>query len=58
MFKLGTEADEFCIVFSDDYCRHIRKTSEKVAVNKSVIGKDLFSCYIRFGFIGQDMSGE
>ena len=38
MFKLGVEADEFCIVFTSDYCDHVRKANTVASVNKLVIG--------------------
>ena len=39
MFKLGVEADEFCVVFTSDYCDHVRKANTVTTVNKLVIGK-------------------
>ena len=43
MFKLGVEADEFCIVFTSDYCDHVRKANTVTSVNKLVIGKRYIS---------------
>ena len=41
MFKLGVEADEFCIVFTSDYCDHVRKANTVTSANKLVIGKEI-----------------
>ena len=45
MFKLGVEADEFCVVFTSDYCDHVRKANTVTSVNKLVIGKGILFQY-------------
>ena len=39
MFKLGAEADEFCVVLTEDYQAHVSKTIADLAINKSVVGE-------------------
>jgi len=39
LFKLGSKADEFFIVFTQDYTSHVQKFIAGMSVNKVVIGK-------------------
>lgn len=41
LFKLGTEADEYCIVLTEDYKSHVQKTTATLGVNKTVIERFL-----------------
>ena len=39
MFKIGSEFDEYAIVFSEDYRCHVTRVMAEVAVPKVVAGK-------------------
>ncbi|KAI0242430.1 Serine/threonine-protein kinase 19 [Lamellibrachia satsuma] len=41
LFKLGFKADEFCIVFTQDYTAHVQKFTAGMSVNKVVLDKFL-----------------
>jgi serine/threonine-protein kinase 19 len=47
LFKLGSEANEFCILFTEDYKSHVRKFIENMALNQAVIGMYYYAqlCY-------------
>ena len=39
LFKLGSEANEFCIVFTEDYKEHVRNFTADLSISKAVIGR-------------------
>jgi len=41
LFKLGSEASEFCVLYADDYKSHVRKFIQNMSLNQAVIGKYL-----------------
>ena len=49
LFKLGSEASEFCIVFTEDYKSHVLKFTSDLSISKAVIGKSmLYSLHIQY----------
>lgn len=38
LFKLGSEASEFCIVFTEDYKSHVLRFTSDLSIGKAVIG--------------------
>lgn len=41
LFKLGSKADEFCIVFTHDYTSHVQKFTAGMSVNKVILGNSV-----------------
>ena len=39
LFKFGSEASEFCVLFTEDYKSHVRKFIQNMSLNQAVIGK-------------------
>lgn len=41
LFKLGTDASEFCVLFTEDYKSHVRKFIQNMSLNQAVIERFL-----------------
>ena len=39
LFKLGSEASEFGVVFTEDYKEHVRTFTADLSISKVVVGK-------------------
>ena len=39
LFKLGTQTNEYCVMFSEDYHVHVRQSIADTNINKGIVGK-------------------
>lgn len=49
MFKLGAEDDEFCVLFTSDYCDHVRTSITVTPASRHIIGEQHMGCSVDLG---------
>lgn len=48
VFKLGTESNDYSILFTEDYQSHIARTTADNCVSKAAIGKCFYKCFFDY----------